>query len=177
MFKVDVRTALDLLSPRFNIKRGRSGKTWPITGNWMQFNSQLTPKHVDRLLSRIIQRHDRSGRSSFVAWIDTAGLHSRGKLWYLQRILRCATLQYLLKRGWDWNTKFKRWELPIYVYFGDKVIVWNGTHRTILSILAGRRLRARVIDLNDFLAWAKKNPDESKWNVRRVVKVRGKRRG
>lgn len=168
----EIHRALHLLCPRFNVdSRHRASRGWPQTGNRMQFNSRLLPKHVDKLVKKIIARRDRSGLKNPIRWVDVTG----DNLSYLQRTVKSRTMLYLLARGFRWNG-WKKSKLPIFVFYFGHVIVWNGTHRTILSRLAGRRVRARVIDLDAFAAWCKRNPDESLWNVR-VVKVRGKRRG
>lgn len=171
MTRKELHRALHLL-PRFNVdSRHRASRGWPQTGNRMQFNSRLLPKHVDKLVRKIMTKHDYSGRKIPVRWVDVTG----DNLSYLQRTVKSRTMMYFLARGFRWNG-WKKSKLPIYVLYYGHVIVWNGTHRTILSRLAGRRVRARVIDLDAFAAWCKRNPDESRWNVR-VVKVRGKRRG
>lgn len=153
MFKVDVRLAMDVLLPRYN-HAGNSGANWPITGKKSVFNSQILPANVDRAMRKCVDRYDEADLMPPIRYLDVSG----PEVWFIQRQLLVGTLMFMLRKLWKWQN-WSRKRLPLHVLYKGRIIVWNGTHRTVLCRLAGKRIRTRVIDLDWFFEWRKKYPN------------------
>lgn len=142
MNRAQLLRAIDML-PRYNNTRAHSN--YVHNGKRCAFQTRMTPRHIDEFLHAIMKRREVDYFMT-TQWVNVQG----DNFWTLQRCLRYETLVWLAKR-WTWNN-WTRWRLPCYIKFSGKIIIWNGTHRTMISRLANRRVRAKVIDFDALLS-------------------------
>lgn len=153
MKKVDLLKAFDVLATRYR-PAPHNGCKWSRGGTHCVTNMNvLAPKQI-HYISRIMDENFGRRTSPWpIRHIDVSkALPNR--LWVFHRSLNMRHVNWLIRRINDWP----RWRvarLPMLIFYNGDVIVWNGTHRVIISLLIGRRLRARCVDLNAFLDWKK----------------------
>lgn len=97
---------------------------------------QMTPlPEAHRLLKR------RKVRVTRIEKIDMR----KENVWVLHRVLRPRTLLWAI-RSWSkvQRVTAKSGKMPVVVRFRDGIVIWNGTHRTVASMLLGRPLRCEV---------------------------------
>lgn len=167
MYKVDVRRAFDLLMPRWN-----TANSWNHEGKFGMHNLPKLPKHIDKLLKKVMVKYDRAAKRPEVERVDVSG----DNVWTIQRTLKVATLQYLFRRDFEWQV-WRTSRLPILIRYAGKLVVWNGTHRTVLARLAGKKLRARVIDLDEFIRWSRTASAAERSGVKRVINFGARKYG
>lgn len=168
MFKVDVLKAVDNLCARWNCSRRNAG--WPVDGKWGMFNSQRLPPKADRAVHNLVGAWERSPLKMTVRRVDV----SNAEVWTIQRNITYKTMRYLLRKEFAWQN-WPRWRLPIFVLWQDRTIIWNGTHRSLICRLAGRKCRGRVIDMNEFSKWRKSHPTD--WEAKpRIIVVKPRKK-
>lgn len=105
------------------------------------FNAQLTPKSVDDLLRKLM----RCPRlTATVKLLDVSG----SNVWFVHRSLNFVNLRFMVRN----YPKFQHWRrdrLPSVIKYAGKLVIWNGTHRTVTCRIHGVKLRARVIDFDN----------------------------
>jgi hypothetical protein len=169
MTRIDLRAALDML-PRHKRARGRKKGDWCVTGPIVITNAQVTPLAVDKAISKIIKRYDCAGLVPIVKRVDVTGTN----VWVIHRTLKASTLMWLYRHLRTYE-KLPFSKLPIYVLYKGRIIIWNGTHRMTLGRLMQKPVRARVIDLDDFLRREKKDP-ASVSGIKRVIIVKPRKK-
>lgn len=178
-YRPALRRALDML-PRYD-----SGDVykprWKMNGKKCMINMTLLPARMEKLIRRIMATIDERHYEPDIEFVDVENEHIE----VLHRCLRVKTLDYLYKN----NFKFNDWapgKLPIYLRFRGHLIIWNGTHRMTMGVLAGKKIRARVFDFVKFQKWCKTHPKD--WDATvinfgaskpraRIIKVKAKHRG
>lgn len=158
MNKKDLARVIAML-PRYDEQRPGSKRRceadWKATGKLLIVNLPVLSAVIGKLIEKIIRRLDDAVSDGkwipFVDWVDVSG----DNIWVLHRALEWRHLKWLCSRNFAWQ-KWRYGRLPIYVRFHGKLIVWNGTHRMTLGRLAGKKIRAAVLDLDAFLRWSKK---------------------
>jgi hypothetical protein len=133
MTRRDALRVLALL-PRYQ------GANYRIDGRRTLFNGQLLPPKIDKLLTQIMRKTDRPDQ---VRLVDVSGEN----VWFMHHSLWFANLRFMVRS----YPKFQRWRrtrLPLVIKYAGKLVVWNGTHRTVTCRLYGVRLRAMVIDFD-----------------------------
>lgn len=134
---------------RYRPGKGRRGSKWDASGP--RVPNDLMPKitkaltqAVDRIMMRRFNEEMRGKLTSRIEIIDPHNV------WTFQRSLRYRSLMWQVKNFdagqrrhkedlCDWSTR-----LPVMLRIGEKLIVWNGNHRTTAALILGRRLRCRV---------------------------------
>lgn len=168
MTRVDLRAALDML-PRLNFGRGSRRDKYTTTGQNVACNYDVMPPNIDKLLHRVICQVDDSNFVPIVEQVDVSGTN----VWVIHRCLKVRNLMWLYRQSWQWQ-KWKFSKLPIYIRYRGKLVIWNGTHRCTLGRLAGRKVRARVIDIDKFIKYKKKNPKT--WRAVEVITIPPKKK-
>lgn len=111
------------------IRRGGKFKVLTWTG------MRRVPDAVDRIL-----RKDGVDSSEVkVEWIDVRS----EDIWTLQQRFVPMTLLFFI-RNFSKVQRWKKDDLPVLIRFHGKVIVWNGTHRVLVALLLGRKLRVAI---------------------------------
>jgi hypothetical protein len=168
--KVDAAIALNLLMPRDTATRKQA---WSINGWRATFNSRMVSEHEDDVIRALMKDYDKACQKPIVKWVKVVD----NDVWFIQRTLRYVTIDYMLKRAFAWQG-WRPGRLPIYLKWRGKLVVWNGTHRTLLCMLANKRMRVKLLDLDAFVVWRKAHPNKRMWGVKRVVVFgKGKKRG
>ena len=144
------RTNVDLLDALDMIPRWTRRDTWRPDGKKMLTNSKVLPDRVERSIRKIMEAVDRLHFKSTIQMVDV----SKDNVWVLHSALIVRSLMYLCRRRWAWQD-WKLGRLPIYLRYNGKIIIWNGTHRMTLGRLCHRKIRARMLDLNEFSKWSK----------------------
>jgi hypothetical protein len=139
--RIDIRKAVAIL-PRYNTPRG----PWTPTGSRCIARAQVLPPKVEKPFRKHAQSMLTDCWGYTVERVDVSGKD----VWTLHAALRVKSLEWLLKRNWRWQD-WPRSKLPIYIRYRGRLIVWNGTHRMTLGKLAGRKVRARVYDLDAYV--------------------------
>lgn len=170
MTRVDLRAALDML-PRLNFAKGakRTDK-YCSNGRYLCCNYDVLPSKIDSLFRRVIAQIDASKFTDSIEWVDV----SVKGIWVMHRCLKVRNLMYLYRQCWKWQ-RWKRSRLPIYIRYHGKLVIWNGTHRATLGRLAGRKVRARVLDIDAFFRYKKNNPKT--WRDVEVITFKPKKKG
>lgn len=146
--RIDLRAALDML-PRWNYNN-----SWSITGRKTMINGHLLPKKVDTVIKKLMRRGFHLEYKAPIEYVDVSG----DNVWVLHRVLLIRSLMYLYKKNWHWQN-WPRHKLPVYIRYHGKLVIWNGTHRMTLCRLAGRKVRARIYDVDKYIAWRAKHGD------------------
>lgn len=142
----DVRRMLHIL-PRYTNK-GSSTRYHP-EGVATCFNGFLLPGPIERALKKALDKHEPIDNEFFnVKAVDVS--HA----FVLHIGVQMVNLHWLA-RNLDWQ----RWSpsategkaLPIVIRFQEKLIVWNGTHRSLICRMLGKKLRARYVDLDGII--------------------------
>lgn len=151
---VYLRAALDML-PRYRIGR-RGNDDWVVDGDLVIVNAQRLPDAIQGYITKIMDQVEAleyvGPKYIPIEWVDVSG----SNVWVLHRGLKMRHLTWLCGRNWTWQ-RWKRSRLPIYLRFNGKLVVWNGTHRWALARLSGRKVRAKVLDINKFAEWRRGN--------------------
>ena len=147
--RIDLRAALDML-PRYD---GLKTCRWHPDGKFLMTNFRKIPEQVDKALRKIMDATDRHHFEPRVEWVDVW----KEDVHVIHRSLRVKSLMFLYRRRNEFN-KWAKSKLPIYLRWRGKLIVWNGTHRMTLGRLTGKKIRARVFDLDFFFKWKKTHP-------------------
>ncbi len=127
-----IRSNKDPLNPYWThrlIRRGGKFKVLAWTG------IRRAPDDVDRALRKIGVRQNEVR----VEWVDVRS----EDIWTLQQRFVPMTLLFFI-RNFSKVQRWKRDDLPVLIRFRGKVVVWNGTHRVLVALLLGRRLRVAV---------------------------------
>ncbi len=119
--------------------------TYRPDGKWAVFNAQRLKSSTEKHIASVARIGDRENAWR-TRWVDVSG----DNVWTIQRRLRFETL-WFLSRDWKFN-QWAYWRLPCIIRHAGKIIIWNGTHRTTLSRIAGRRIRAQVLDVDELIA-------------------------
>lgn len=144
MIRVPIDRALSMM-PRC------TGDKWLPNGRLLMTNARTLPRSVDRCIHKLMDQYCESTPvRSRIEWVDVSG----DNIWCLHASVKWRTIKYLRKRGWSWQ-RWKRDKLPSYIKYKGRLIIWNGTHRMTLCRLAGRPVRARLVDMDKFLKWRK----------------------
>jgi len=172
MRRVDLRKALDYLLPRFH----KGSDRWNIAGRQTMMNGQVLTKSLAGFIHKAVRNswasHCPKAVCQRIEWVDVSG----DDVWFFHRTLWVKSLMWLVKRDFEWQ-RWKETKLPCIIRFRDKLIVWNGTHRTTLCRVAGKKVRAHVTDLNKFMEWRKSaTPDELNGVKRRTNYGKAKRK-
>lgn len=149
MTKVDLLAALNML-PRWT-----RSNYWRVDGKKCMTNAQECPTRIAKLIHKMMDSVFDCGFPRKVEWVDVSGKN----IWVFHRSLKVPHLMWLYRRGWSWQ-KWPARKLPIYVRYAGKLVIWNGTHRMTLARLAGRKVRARVYDIDKYMVWRKSHRGE-----------------
>lgn len=171
MNKRELRRALEML-PRYNINRSNTRTRWSGRGRRMMTSLGTIPSKPDKLIRRIMENMFALNYPAKIEMVDVSG----DNVWVVHSSLRSHHARWLCNRGWTWQRWCKR-KLPAIVRFKNKILIWNGTHRTVLCRLAGKRLRAKVYDICEFAAWREARDDRpygAKW---RVINIKARKDG
>lgn len=160
MTRVDLRAAIDML-PAYH----RVNANWSPNGRMVQTNNWRCPDTIDRAMKKLMREAFRLKYEAPIRRVDV----SKEWVTVLHRCLKRDSLDWLMKRDFRWQDWPEK-KLPVLVRYKGRYIVWNGTHRMTLCKLTKRKLRAFVFDLEDFVAWRKKNHPH-------LYKKKAKRRG
>lgn len=157
MTRVDIRRALDML-PRFDSRdsRGRHlnrNNMWSTSGHQVMTNLPTADKKFLKIMDNVVDQTDAWGYSWPVRMVDVSGT-----VVGIHASLLMKGLKFLLSKNWEWQ-KWSRRRLPIYISYCGKLLIWNGTHRLTLARLANRKVRARILVVEDFIVWKKKHPE------------------
>lgn len=158
--RIDLQTAIDVLATRYDSSRIYDGRSksnntciWNRKGRSCITNLNVLDRYTIRRVSNLM--NENFGRRKSPWPIRHIDMHKAlPRLWVFHRSLSVRHINWLVKRMSQWH----RWpsrRLPMLVFYDNDVIVWNGTHRTVLSLLTGRKLRARCVDMNSYLRWKK----------------------
>lgn len=148
--RIDLRAAIDML-PRY--AGSMSTTRWTVNGPKMMTNARQCPIKIQDHLHNVMTSVDDHHYPPHIEWVDV----SSENIHVLHRNLSARSLMFLYGKKWQWQ-KWPRHRLPIYLRFKGKLIVWNGTHRMTLGRLTGKKIRARVFDLDHFFKWKKTHP-------------------
>lgn len=154
--KIDLLAAIKML-PRFQ----RFGDSWNVDGKFSMTNGQRLPVASDKAIHKLMDSMLAHSFKPTVELVDVTG----NDVWVLHRHLRFKNLVWLAKRDWSWQ-KWPREDLPTYIRYNGRLIIWNGTHRMTLCRLAGRKVRARIWDVTKFAEFKKTHPYG--WNIKAV---------
>lgn len=128
-----------------------NGPRWPDDGiKTLCSGRVITKRQLERVRTWICRMEDAKLRP-VVRMVTVTGKDLRllHRAVYFKGLLHYA-------RSWAWNRR--RWRnLPVVVRMDGLLYVWNGTHRTTLCRLAGRKLRAKVFNVDQFRKWERAN--------------------
>lgn len=153
MTRIDLRAALDMLPRMIFAKTKDARDRYCVRGPYLVTNSQLIPKTILNPIAKIIHRTEETSYRAKIEWVDLC----KGNVWVLHRTLKVSHLMFLYRQSWKFQ-HWKRSRLPIYIRYKGRIIIWNGTHRMCLGRLARRKIRAKVVDIKDFLKFEKNTP-------------------
>jgi hypothetical protein len=147
----DVRHMLNIVPRYTNNKSGKVTRYHP-EGVATCFNGFLLPGPVEKALRRALDKQFPGDDYDFtVKAVDISNA------FVLHIGLQMANLRWLT-RNIDWQkwspnaTEAKA--LPIVIRFQAKLVVWNGTHRSLICRMLGKKLRCKFIDLDAAIARA-----------------------
>lgn len=111
------------------IRRGGKFKVLTWTG------MRRAPDKVESAIRKIGVKSDEIE----VEWIDVR----KENIWTLQQRFVPMTLLFFIRNF----SKVQCWEkddLPVLIRFRGKLVIWNGTHRVLVALLLGRKLRVAI---------------------------------
>lgn len=143
------------IMPRYDNNKTGTKTHYHIGGKQTCFAGRVLPRAVDIPFRKIADRVDPIENGRFtVEHVDVVAAHTKMNLWFLHFGVKVATLEWLARSfAWQkWSTRPGRVDnaqaLPIVIKYQGRIIIWNGTHRTVICILAGKKLRCRLVNLD-----------------------------
>lgn len=140
----DFLRAFEVLSARY--PKGK--QTWSLNGDSALINVRRLPDRVDKLIHKVTKQY--FDKTQYPITMKHVKVYENwNRFWTIQRNLTPSHFRYLLRRAHEWHT-WGTGRAPCLLKWHGRLIIWNGTHRTIISYMLHRPLWARVIDLDRY---------------------------
>lgn len=139
--------AFRVLSARYNARRKTDD--WNLSGVNAVINvHRLTPGE-DAKFQKLMKAYWKESHYK-QRFYRTDVVKEWPRIRTIQRTLNPSHFRFLLRHAHAWDDWPKR-KRPVFVEYNGRVIIWNGTHRTIISHILNRKLLVRGINLDAFL--------------------------
>lgn len=159
--KVDALRALELLSPGFSYN-SRGVQVWHTRARKVCINVQEVDDRFDRRFRKTVDAFfDADASYPRHGVFDVCEAHRLRRLWTIQRVLVRSHFRWLAAQNFAWQ-KWPWRKRPMIFKFEGRYIVWNGTHRTWLCLLAGRKMKSGFANLDKWLKEKKRGKRKRK---------------
>lgn len=159
--RVDVLRAFELFAPGFDYTT-RGKQVWRTRAPKVCINVQEVNDAFDRRLHKAVDAFfDAEVDYPDNGLFDVCEAHRLKRLWTIQRVLVPRHFRWLAAQNFAWN-KWRGKKLPCIVKFEGRYVIWNGTHRTWLCLLAGKQLRCSFCNVDKWLRGKKRGKRKRK---------------
>lgn len=137
---------LDVLRvfPRYT---GDKSNKCTVRGRWTYTCAHLASERQKRDLRKWIGRMEDASCRPPIRWVDVTG----DDLVLMHCSVYFKKLWGYARRAFVWQ--YRKRDLPVVARMDGLLFIWNGTHRTTVCRLAGRPLRARLFNVDQFRRW------------------------